>query len=321
MISRIRSCAAPPPIPAEGQNRSRRFPNTHRVSLNISQSPDPVRRVSCGSAAGAAGRMASANNSPARSRIPTSAALPGLDLYLGHIEGRLAHPIRAERLGTRVEPTIRSGVMGKGKGVRKLVGSSPIAPGRCVPIDRTIVHLRPQATRSGPLRWKMFQSMQERYIEICKVSRWSRPTGQGAYIIWYILLQIALVMVARVYSYLKTLFVERLSCARAVLAVHQRRRIRIVRILITVSPLMYRESLALAIHRSRPDFEVLLGAPESLDGQEESFRPHLLVRNDTDGAHMELLTGLCAGSRFSTATACTPESAWMARSGRSRTSA
>ena len=67
-----------------------------------------------------------------------------------------------------------------------------------------------------------------------------------------------------------------------------------MRILITVSPLMYRESLALAIHRSRPDFEVLLGAPESLDGQEESFRPHLLVRNDTDGAHMELLTGaLC----------------------------
>lgn len=61
-----------------------------------------------------------------------------------------------------------------------------------------------------------------------------------------------------------------------------------MRILITVSPLMYRESLALSIHRHSQDFEVLLGAPESLDGRAESFRPHLLVRNDTDGADMEL---------------------------------
>ncbi len=67
-----------------------------------------------------------------------------------------------------------------------------------------------------------------------------------------------------------------------------------MRILIMVSPLMYREALALAIHQRHSDFEVLLGAPESLDGEAESFRPHLLVRNDTDGAHMDLLTGtLC----------------------------
>ena len=66
----------------------------------------------------------------------------------------------------------------------------------------------------------------------------------------------------------------------------------LVRILITVSPLMYRESLALAIYQRHPDFDVLLGAPESLDGEAESFQPHLLVRNDTDGAHMELLTGV-----------------------------
>ena len=90
----------------------------------------------------------------------------------------------------------------------------------------------------------------------------------------------------------------------------------LVRILIMVSPLMYREALALAIHQRHSDFEVLLGAPESLDGEAESFRPHLLVRNDTDGAHMDLLTGLCAGSRYSTATACTPGSASKARSGR-----
>lgn len=67
-----------------------------------------------------------------------------------------------------------------------------------------------------------------------------------------------------------------------------------MRILITISPLMYRESLALAIHRHREGFEVLLGAPESLDNRAESYRPHLLVRNDTDGADMDLKQGaLC----------------------------
>lgn len=64
--------------------------------------------------------------------------------------------------------------------------------------------------------------------------------------------------------------------------------------MITISPLMYRESLALSVHRHRPGFDVLLGAPESLDSRAESFRPHLLVRNDTDGADMELKQGaLC----------------------------
>ncbi len=57
---------------------------------------------------------------------------------------------------------------------------------------------------------------------------------------------------------------------------------------------MYRESLALALHQHRPDFEVILGDMESLDGQAESLRPHLLIRNDTDGVDMALRTGaLC----------------------------
>ena len=50
-----------------------------------------------------------------------------------------------------------------------------------------------------------------------------------------------------------------------------------VRILVTITPRMYREVLALSIHRRRPDFEVLLAPPGSLDGEAELFGPQVLV--------------------------------------------
>jgi hypothetical protein len=56
-----------------------------------------------------------------------------------------------------------------------------------------------------------------------------------------------------------------------------------VRILITITPRMYREALALSIHRHRPDFEVLLTPPWPLDGEAELFGPHVLVQ-DADEA-------------------------------------
>lgn len=56
-----------------------------------------------------------------------------------------------------------------------------------------------------------------------------------------------------------------------------------VRVLITLTPRMYREVLALSIHRHRPDFEVLLVPPWSLDGEVERFGPHVLVQ-DADEA-------------------------------------
>ena len=62
-----------------------------------------------------------------------------------------------------------------------------------------------------------------------------------------------------------------------------------MRILVTVKPRMYRESLALSLHQNRPHFEVMLAPDASLDGQAEGFRPHLLVRNDTDGVDMDLM--------------------------------
>lgn len=55
---------------------------------------------------------------------------------------------------------------------------------------------------------------------------------------------------------------------------------------------MYREALAMAIHQDRPDIEVLIGTLGELDGQAEAFDPHLLIRNDTDGADMSLQTGV-----------------------------
>jgi hypothetical protein len=55
---------------------------------------------------------------------------------------------------------------------------------------------------------------------------------------------------------------------------------------------MYREALAMAIYQDRPDIEVLIGTLGELDGQAEAFDPHLLIRNDTDGADMSLQTGV-----------------------------
>jgi hypothetical protein len=59
---------------------------------------------------------------------------------------------------------------------------------------------------------------------------------------------------------------------------------RIVRILITVSPLMYREAIMLFIHRHRPGHEVRMVSPEASAIEVALFRPHLLVCNSNDGS-------------------------------------
>ena len=56
-----------------------------------------------------------------------------------------------------------------------------------------------------------------------------------------------------------------------------------MRILVTVSPLMYREAIALAIHDRRPDSEVLLAPPWPTDVRTVRFGPHVLV-HDAEGA-------------------------------------
>ena len=64
-----------------------------------------------------------------------------------------------------------------------------------------------------------------------------------------------------------------------------------VRVLVTLEPRMYREAIALAVHRNRPEAEVLLVPDEVMDGQVMDFAPHVLVRNDSDRAVPEGLLG------------------------------
>ena len=50
-----------------------------------------------------------------------------------------------------------------------------------------------------------------------------------------------------------------------------------MRILVAVKPRVYREVLALSLHQLRPDAEVLISPPESLDEEVGRFKPHLVV--------------------------------------------
>ena len=53
-----------------------------------------------------------------------------------------------------------------------------------------------------------------------------------------------------------------------------------MRILLANTPLMYRETLALAIQRHDPSSEVIISDPASLAGEAVRSGPHTLVRND-----------------------------------------
>ena len=65
-----------------------------------------------------------------------------------------------------------------------------------------------------------------------------------------------------------------------------------VRILVAVNPRMYREVIALSLHRNRPHAEVLLCPPEILVGEVKRFKPHLVVLDDNDGAAPDGLSGV-----------------------------
>lgn len=53
-----------------------------------------------------------------------------------------------------------------------------------------------------------------------------------------------------------------------------------IRVLVTLSPLMYREAIALSVQRGRPDLvEVRIAPPEEQEREIASFQPHLLVHN------------------------------------------
>jgi hypothetical protein len=54
-----------------------------------------------------------------------------------------------------------------------------------------------------------------------------------------------------------------------------------IRVLVTLSPRMYREAVALSIQRGRPGLvDVRLAPPEALGEELAFFRPYLLVHNE-----------------------------------------
>jgi hypothetical protein len=67
---------------------------------------------------------------------------------------------------------------------------------------------------------------------------------------------------------------------------------RIVRVLVTASPRMYREAITLFIHRQRPGHEVRMVSPEASADEVARFRPHLLVRNSDDGLSQQALASV-----------------------------
>ncbi len=64
-----------------------------------------------------------------------------------------------------------------------------------------------------------------------------------------------------------------------------------MRILVTVSPLMYREAIALSIHDHRPGSEVLLAPPWPTGGRPGRFGPHVLVHDAEEAALPPALAG------------------------------
>jgi hypothetical protein len=72
---------------------------------------------------------------------------------------------------------------------------------------------------------------------------------------------------------------------------HTRSADEMVRVLVTVEPRMYREAIAFAVQRSRPEAKVMLVPEDVLDGQVKDDAPHVLVRNDSDGVVPEGLLG------------------------------
>ena len=66
-----------------------------------------------------------------------------------------------------------------------------------------------------------------------------------------------------------------------------------IRVLISLSPRMYREAVALLVHRGRPDLvDVRLASPEAAKAELASFRPHLLVHDEAAPVPERVLEGV-----------------------------
>ncbi len=65
-----------------------------------------------------------------------------------------------------------------------------------------------------------------------------------------------------------------------------------MRVLVTISPKMYREAVAASIQHARSGLEVRVADPEDAELELAGFRPHLLVHNDTAPIPEEALEGV-----------------------------
>ena len=64
------------------------------------------------------------------------------------------------------------------------------------------------------------------------------------------------------------------------------------RVLIALSPRMYREVIALSIYCHHPGLEVRAAPPEAVEMELVEFQPHLLVHTDIDGVPAETLADI-----------------------------
>jgi hypothetical protein len=65
-----------------------------------------------------------------------------------------------------------------------------------------------------------------------------------------------------------------------------------MRILVTITPRMYREAIAGYLLLHRPGYEVRSAAPADAEEEVILFAPHLLVHDDTDGLDPGVLEGI-----------------------------
>jgi hypothetical protein len=65
-----------------------------------------------------------------------------------------------------------------------------------------------------------------------------------------------------------------------------------MRVLVTVSPRLYREAVASSLQNIRPGIEVRAAPPEDADLELAGFKPHLFIHNDTSPVPEWALTGV-----------------------------
>jgi hypothetical protein len=65
-----------------------------------------------------------------------------------------------------------------------------------------------------------------------------------------------------------------------------------MRVLVVLTPLMYREAIAHSLSQHRPALDLRIAAPEVAQEYLEAFAPHLLVHSDTDGLERAALESI-----------------------------